>query len=64
MIMKENFSTVVRQLAGLVMIILLGTSCQSEFDKEAPIVVNDTSFSSPKARKVLLLVVDGLRGWP
>ena len=62
MSMKENFKTVFRNLVGLVMIILLGTSCQSEFDKEAPLVVNDTSFNDPKARKVLLLVVDGLRG--
>ena len=62
MIMKEKFNAGLRKLLGLMMIILLGTSCQSEFDKEAPIVINDTSVTNPKARKVLLLVVDGLRG--
>ena len=60
--MKEKFNGGLRKLLGFMMIILLGTSCQSEFDKEAPIVINDTSVNSPKARKVLLLVVDGLRG--
>ena len=62
MSMRKNFSAVFTKLVGLVIIIILGNSCQSEFDKEAPLVVNDTSFNNPKARKVLLLVVDGLRG--
>ncbi|WP_343523967.1 LamG-like jellyroll fold domain-containing protein [Pedobacter sp.] len=60
--MKKNFTTVMVRLFCFWLIAILGSSCQSDFDKVAPLVINDTTFNSPKARKVLVLVVDGLRG--
>jgi len=60
--MKKNFTTVMVRLLCFWMVAILGSSCQSEFDKVAPLVINDTTFNNPKARKVLVLVVDGLRG--
>ncbi|MDT3401154.1 LamG-like jellyroll fold domain-containing protein [Mucilaginibacter terrae] len=60
--MKRNFTTALLRLFSFGMFLLLGSSCQKEFEKKAPVVVNDTAFNSPKERKVLLLIVDGLRG--
>ena len=52
----------VRMWGAVVVILLVLSSCQSEFDKVAPLVSNDTNFVNPKNRKVLVLVADGLRG--